>query len=100
MSFGNGSLKVFLIDVIFPTMALLFVLLRFYARAAILRAFGIDDWIMVVATVRGYVASYANMQELHEHQLTGSIGVYDYCHGHGVPQRPLWKRAASRPSRQ
>lgn len=52
MGSDNRGPDIIVTNIAFGTVALLTVFLRCYTRAIIIRAFGTDDWIMVVATVR------------------------------------------------
>ncbi|KZM21875.1 hypothetical protein ST47_g6996 [Ascochyta rabiei] len=47
----NLAPKMLAVDGCFFGMAVLFVLLRVYVRAVLLKTFGIDDWIMVLAAI-------------------------------------------------
>ncbi|KAI1855171.1 hypothetical protein JX266_000036 [Neoarthrinium moseri] len=47
----NRGPPLFAIDVFFMTLAIITSLLRFYTRIFMVKAFGIDDWFMLIATI-------------------------------------------------
>lgn len=42
------------VAILFLTLAWIFVTLRCYVRAAMMKSFGMDDWLAVAALVRSY----------------------------------------------
>ncbi len=43
--------EIFAVNLVFGILTILIVLLRTYTRAVIVKSFGLDDWIMILATV-------------------------------------------------
>jgi hypothetical protein len=48
---ANRGPQIFAVNVCFGVTAVLIVLLRIYTRALIVKAFGLDDWLIILATV-------------------------------------------------
>jgi hypothetical protein len=44
--------QIFVVNAFFSAAAVVIVLLRVYTRAMIVKAFGLDDWLIILATVR------------------------------------------------
>ena len=51
-SIPNRGPELLAVDVAFMSAALLANLLRCYVRISMVKAFGVDDWLMAFATVR------------------------------------------------
>ena len=55
MTYANGADRgpeLLGINIFFVIAATLIVLLRCYVRAVLVKTFGVDDWVMLLATVR------------------------------------------------
>lgn len=48
----NRGPQIFAVNVFFSVAAVVIVLLRIYTRAVIVKAFGMDDWLIILSTVR------------------------------------------------
>ncbi|KAK2608419.1 hypothetical protein QQS21_003105 [Conoideocrella luteorostrata] len=48
---ANRGPQIYAVNVFFSVVAVCIVLLRIYTRAAIVKAFGLDDWLIILATV-------------------------------------------------
>jgi len=53
------------VNIFFLVVTLVAILLRGYVRLAMVKAFGIDDYLMVLATVRGHSSAQRTFLEGH-----------------------------------